>query len=136
MTQETKTSQLHWYNHLFINVNWFSLTLRTQVLSGLLVPLLVLKFVGEAQKGTYFGTIRLWALLVALIMQAFFGLLSDRSQSKWGRRRPYIFLGTILEVFVILSMTNPKNAIPPHVAPFTIGSILMLLAGSIGPLTG
>ena len=81
MTAETASRKLHWYDHLFINVNWFSLTMRTQVLSGLLVPLLVLKFVGEAQKGAYFGTIRLWSLLVALIMQAFFGLLSDRSGS-------------------------------------------------------
>ena len=51
--------KVHWYDHILININWFSLTLRAQVLTGLLVPLLVQNFVGEAQKGTYYGTIRL-----------------------------------------------------------------------------
>ena len=95
MTAETAPRQLRWYDHIFININWFSLTLRTQVLAGLIVPLLVQGFVGEAQKGSYFGTIRLWALMVALLAQAMFGLLSDHSRSKWGRRRPFIFVGTL-----------------------------------------
>jgi len=104
MNAETTPPKLHWYDHIFINSNWFALTLRSQVLAGLVVPLLVQQFVGEAQKGTYYGTIRLWALMMALLMQALFGLLSDHSRSKWGRRRPFVFLGTVLEVVIILSM--------------------------------
>jgi MFS family permease len=42
--------------------------------------------------------------MVALLMQALFGLLSDRSRLKWGRRRPFIFVGTILEVLTIFSL--------------------------------
>ena len=30
---------LRWYDYLFINANWFALTLRSQVLAGLLIPL-------------------------------------------------------------------------------------------------
>ncbi len=104
MTTVTAPQKLHWYDHFFININWFALMLRTQVLAGLLVPLLVQEFVGEAQKGSYFGTIRLWALMLAVLSQALFGLLSDRSRSKWGRRRPFIFAGTLFEAVIILSM--------------------------------
>ena len=104
MAAETRIRSLHWYDFLFINSNWFALTLRSQVLAGLMIPLLVQGFVGEAQKGTYFGTIRLWALMTALLMQALFGILSDHSRFQWGRRRPFIFLGTLLEVVIILSM--------------------------------
>jgi len=104
MAAETRIRPLHWYDFLLINSNWFALTLRSQVLAGLMVPLLVQGFVGEAQKGTYFGTIRLWALMTALLMQALFGILSDHTRLKWGRRRPLIFLGTLLEVVIILSM--------------------------------
>ncbi len=96
--------KIRWYDHILLNINYFSLTLRTQVLAGLIVPLLVQNFVGEAQKGTYYGTIRLWALMVALLSQTLMGLLSDRSTSKFGRRRPFIFVGTVLEVLVILSL--------------------------------
>jgi MFS family permease len=95
---------LHWYDYLFINSNWFALTLRSQMLAGLAVPLLVEQFVGEAHKGAYFGSIRLWGLMAALLFQAFFGVLSDHSRSRWGRRRPFIFVGAILEVFIIMSI--------------------------------
>ena len=104
MAAETGPRQLRWFDHIFININWFSLTLRTQVLAGLFVPLLVQGFMGEAQKGSYFGTIRLWALMAAVLAQSMFGLLSDRSRLKWGRRRPFIFAGTLLEIFVIVSI--------------------------------
>lgn len=104
MTAETTPRKLHWYDHIFINSYWFALTLRSQVLAGLMVPLLVQNYVGEAQKGSYYGTIRLWGLMVALLMQALFGLLSDNSRSKWGRRRPFIFIGAMLEGIIILSM--------------------------------
>jgi MFS family permease len=104
MTVEIARQKLHWYDLIFINVNWFALTLRTQILAGLLIPLLVQEFVGEDQKGTYFGTIRLWALMAALLAQAIFGLLSDHSRLKWGRRRPFIFIGTVIEVLIIIGI--------------------------------
>lgn len=104
MTAETTSHRLHWYDYIFLNSNWFALTLRSQVLAGLAVPLLVQSFVGEEQKGMYYGAIRLWALMVALLAQALFGLISDHSRLKWGRRRPFIFLGTILEAIIILGM--------------------------------
>ncbi len=94
MTTATAQRKLHWYEHIFVNINWFALTLRSQVLAGLVVPLLVQVFVGEARKGSYFGTIRLWALMVAVTKQALFGLLSDRCTSRWGRRRPYLWQDT------------------------------------------
>lgn len=104
MTTEAAPRTLHWYDHIFVNANWFALTLRSQVLAGLIVPLLVQGFVGEEQKGSYYGTIRLWALMTALLTQALFGLLSDHSRLRWGRRRPFVFAGAVLEVFAILSM--------------------------------
>ncbi|MDF1512440.1 MAG: MFS transporter [Anaerolineae bacterium] len=81
-------------------IYWFALTARSQVLTPLIIPLLVQQFVGEAQKGTYVGRIRLWSLMVAVLMQAVMGLLSDRSTSRWGRRRPFIVVGSIGEVVV------------------------------------
>ena len=101
MIAETVPQKLHWYDYLTININWFAITLRTSVLGGLIVPLLVQTYVGESQKGTYFGTIRLWALMVALLTQALIGMFSDRSHSRMGRRRPFILAGTLLEVVVI-----------------------------------
>ena len=93
---------LRWYDAININIYWFALTARSQVLTPLIVPLLVQRFVGESLKGTYVGRIRLWTLMVALLMQALMGLLSDRSTSRWGRRRPFILGGALGEVIAFL----------------------------------
>ena len=94
------TRPIRWYDYITFNIYFLGLTTLSQTM-GLVIPLLVQQFVGEAQKGTYFGTYRLWTLMVALLAQALFGLLSDRSRLRWGRRRPFIFTGTILDLIFI-----------------------------------
>ena len=93
---------LRWFDYITINSHWFGLTTRNNVLTTLIVPLLVQQFVGEANKGTALGNLRLWALMAALLTQSLFGLISDRSGSKFGRRRPFILAGVILEIIIIL----------------------------------
>jgi MFS family permease len=94
--------ELRWHEYLTININWFNLTTKSQVLTPLIIPLLIQQFVGEASKGTYTGIMRLWALMAALLIQALMGILSDRNTSKFGRRRPFILFGVIFEVIVII----------------------------------
>jgi len=93
---------IRWYDYLTINIYWFALTTRSQVLVSLIIPLLVQHYVGESAKGTYVGTMRLWALMVALLVQALMGLLSDRSTLRWGRRRPFILVGSVSQVAVLV----------------------------------
>ncbi|MFZ3150760.1 MAG: MFS transporter [Anaerolineaceae bacterium] len=89
---------LRWFDSITINIYFFALTLRGQTLTALILPLLVQQFVGEETKGTSFGNIRLYSLMVALLVQALMGMLSDRSTSKWGKRRPFILISTLLEI--------------------------------------
>lgn len=86
---------IRWYDYITFNIYFFGLTMVAQIM-GLITPLLVQGFVGEAQKGTYYGTFRLFTLMVALLAQALMGMLSDRSTSRWGRRRPYILVGSLV----------------------------------------
>jgi MFS family permease len=86
---------IRWYDYITINIYFFGLTVVSQT-NGLVFPLLIQGFVGDAQKASYLGSLRLWTLMVALLMQALMGLLSDRSTLPWGRRRPFIFIGSIL----------------------------------------
>ena len=80
--------KIRWYDYITINIYYFALTARSQTLTPLILPLLVQQFIGEASKGTAYGNLRLWSLMIALLVQALFGMISDRSTSKWGRRRP------------------------------------------------
>ncbi len=96
------TRLFRWYDLITFNVFFFGLQLIWQTM-GLVTPLLVEQFVGETQKATYLGRLRLASLMVALLAQALIGLLSDRSTLPWGKRRPFIAVGSIFAcIFIIL----------------------------------
>lgn len=104
---------LRWYDYITFNAFWFALTARSQVLTPLVIPLLVQGFVGEETKGAYLGIIRLWALMAAILTQALMGMLSDRSVSRWGRRRPFMLAGALGEmlIFMLIGLTTGLSGI-------------------------
>ncbi len=91
-----------WYDLITINAFWLGLSGVSQTLTPLIIPLLVQQFVGEQLKGTYYGNIRLWTLMTAILAQSLMGTLSDRSQHPWGRRRPYILVGTLGVILLLV----------------------------------
>jgi MFS family permease len=94
---------IRWYDYITLNIFFLGLTVLSQT-NGLVFPLLVQQFVGEAQKGARYGALRLWTLMVALLMQALWGMLSDHSALRWGRRRPFIFGGAIGALFCVAAI--------------------------------
>jgi MFS family permease len=118
----------HWYDYITYNIYFLGLSTLSQTLSPLVYPLLVQQFVGEETKGTFFGTLRLWSLMVALLAQAFWGIVSDRTTSRWGRRRPYIFGGTIVDlVFIaLIGMTAGLSGWTGFYALFAVAILLQI----------
>ncbi len=123
---------IHWYDYITINIYWFALTTRSQVLAPLIAPLLVQRFVGEADKGTYIGIIRLWSLMVAVLVQALMGMLSDRSMSRWGRRRPFILAGTAgeLVVFALIGFVAGMESLTGFWALFAVYILSMVFSNT------
>lgn len=95
---------IRWYDYITINIFYFGLTARSQTLTPLVLPLLVQAFMGEEVKGAAYGNLRLWALMIAVLVQGLVGILSDRSTSRFGRRRPFILFGGVTEVLVFISI--------------------------------
>ncbi len=95
--------KIRWYDYITVNIFWFALTARSQTLA-LIIPLLIQKFVAESTKGAALGNIRLWGLMGALLFQAFAGILSDHSTSRFGRRRPFILIGGLSEILVFIAI--------------------------------
>lgn len=95
---------IRWYDYITINIYWLGIMAVSQA-NGLIQPLLVQRFVGPEQQGTYYGNMRLYSLMTALLVQALAGMLSDRNMSKWGRRRPYILVGALLNVIFLFAMS-------------------------------
>ncbi|HEX7364076.1 MAG TPA: MFS transporter, partial [Dehalococcoidia bacterium] len=73
-------------------------------LHSLIIPLRILDIIPEAQKNTYLGLLTFVGSLVALFAQPLAGAFSDRFGSRWGRRRPFIFAGTILTLIILPSI--------------------------------
>jgi MFS family permease len=90
--------RMRWYDYITYNIYWLGLNMSSGSLTPIILPVLVAQFVGEAVKGTYLGVLRSAGLIVAILVQPAAGLLSDRSTLRWGRRRPFIFVGAILSI--------------------------------------
>jgi len=123
---------IRWYDYITINIFWVGLTALSQTMTPLVFPLLIQSFVGEGQKGTYYGSLRLWTLMVALLVQALMGMLSDRSTLRWGRRRPFIFIGTlgVIVMVVLIGFTNGLEGMTGYWVLFGFVVLMMIAANT------
>lgn len=98
---------LKWYDFISINLYWLGLNIRNTAVGNYFMPYLVAIFVPVTILNTALGEMRLAGLIIAMLVQPAVGFLSDRSTSHWGRRRPFIFVGVLLDlvflVFIALS---------------------------------
>jgi Na+/melibiose symporter-like transporter len=99
---------MRWSDHIPINIYWLGLNVSSGVITPVLLPYLVAIFAPIELKNTYLATIRVISLGVAMAMQPIAGMLSDRSTCHWGRRRPFIVAGTVLDLlFLALIGSSP-----------------------------
>jgi len=82
-------------DYIKITVLGFALTALWSSLHSIVLPLRLLDFVAESEKNTYLGLLTFSGLILAMLAQPIAGAFSDRSSFRWGRRRPYILLGTM-----------------------------------------
>ncbi len=88
-------------DYVKITIFGFAITALWQSLHTIILPLRLLDIVPEAQKNTYLGWLTFCGLLLAMIVQPIAGALSDRSNLKTGRRRPYILIGSIIALALL-----------------------------------
>ena len=63
-------------------------------------------------------------VIIAVIVQPTVGSISDYTISRWGRRKPYIFIGSILDVVFLVAIANSNTllAIAAFIALFQFSS--------------
>ena len=83
-------------DYIKITILGFGLSALWSCLHTIILPLRILDFVPESLKNTYLDVLILTGLVIAMAVQPIAGAISDRSGFTWGRRRPYILLGSIL----------------------------------------
>jgi MFS family permease len=87
-----------------LSVYWIAIGYMWTSLGGLILPDLVLELVGNQNKGFALGVLEGVGSLMAVVWQPVAGALSDRTQTRFGRRHPYIVGGTIGDVLFLVGM--------------------------------
>jgi len=95
---------LRWYDYITINLFWLGLNIRNQAVGTIFMPYLVDAFVQPETKNTALGLLRAAGLVIAMVVQPAMGLLSDRSTSRFGRRRPFIAIGVLLDLVFLAAV--------------------------------
>ena len=111
-------------DQLVLSIFWFSLNAQSAALFPIVIPLQILLFlppgqVGNAQQALLLGWISAVGAVVSLIMPPVFGMMSDNTRGSWGRRRPYIAIGTLLLILSALLL-----AVAGSIAIFVLALII------------
>ncbi|HYI22311.1 MAG TPA: MFS transporter [Candidatus Limnocylindrales bacterium] len=89
--------------------------------------------VGVPTRGTTMGLLELGAALVAIVVQPTVGSISDYLTSRWGRRKPFIFVGGLLDLVFIIGIATSQSLL-------SLAAFLLLLSFSSnfaqGPFQG
>jgi Na+/melibiose symporter-like transporter len=93
--------RLSWIDLIGINLFWLALNMRNNAVGAIFMPYLVDAFVRPEVRNTALGEMRTAGLVIAMLVQPAMGILSDRSTSRFGRRRPFIFAGVLLDLLFL-----------------------------------
>jgi Na+/melibiose symporter-like transporter len=120
-------------DYVTMNVYWFGLAFMWNGLHPIVLPAMLLRLVPEALKNTYLGGMTFTGLILAMAIQPLAGALSDRTRSRWGRRRPWMVLGTLLSLAFLAAM-----ALASGFGGLLVGYLLLQAASNTahGPAQG
>lgn len=98
----TRTTRSIWLFLIFVNLFWLGLNIRNNAIGSLFMPYQVERFVAPEIRNTALGAMRTAGLVIAMLVQPAIGILSDRSTSRFGRRRPFLLMGVILDILLLV----------------------------------
>jgi MFS family permease len=90
------------FEQININVFWIANNFHWQALLAIVIPSMVVKFLGDANKDINLAMVVIWGTLVAVVVNPLIGALSDYATFRMGRRRPFLLFGTALNVVVLV----------------------------------
>ena len=116
-----------------LNMYWYGLSFLWNTIHPLVLPAILLKYVPETSKNTYLGLLTFLGLILAMLIQPIAGAGSDHFSSRWGKRKPFIALGTLLDVLVLIGIAYSRSLVG-----IFIGYIALQISSNIahGPMQG
>jgi MFS family permease len=93
--------KMNWLDHISVNLFWLGLNIRNNSVNSVILPFMVANLAAPEIRNTALGGINTAGLVIAMLVQPAMGILSDRSTSRFGRRRPFIFVGVLLDLLCL-----------------------------------
>lgn len=109
-----KLPRIPWTQILAISIFWLALNFHWAALGIIILPSQVFKLVGDLDKGQALAFVLIPGAFVSLFANPLFGMLSDRTRGRlasWGRRRPYILFGTLINIIGLIWMATSRDIV-------------------------
>jgi len=106
------TKLLPWTHLMRLSAYWLGLT-AIDAAVGLFVQNRVNfgGFVGDLEVGRALAAISIGGAVISILVQPTVGSISDYTVSRWGRRKPYIVIGSLLDVVFLLAIANSQSVL-------------------------
>src|SRR5260370_42577517 len=111
--------KLRWTQILAISIFWLALNFHWSALGIIILPSQVFKIVGPLNKGEALAFVLVPGAFVSLFANPLFGMLSDQTRGRlaaWGRRRPYILFGTLINIICLIWMATAPTVLSLAIA--------------------
>jgi len=94
-------------NYWAISAFWLGVSVHWAAFLTIVMQVRVNELAPPEQRGAYLAWLAAAGALISTAIELIAGPISDRSTSRWGRRRPFILWGTLLSLpFILLFMTT------------------------------
>ena len=94
---------------MVLSLYWVAIGYLWNSLTALILPQMIIQLVGQANEGIAASFLKSLGTLVAVIWQPIVGGISDRTVTRWGRRRPFIAGGTAGDLLFLTGIALAGN---------------------------
>ncbi|HET7376160.1 MAG TPA: MFS transporter, partial [Anaerolineae bacterium] len=122
-TASTDRPRLSHFRQAMLSLYWFAMSVQWTAILITTLPNQAYTIGGDAVKGQTLGTILLIGAFVSMLVAPMFGALSDRVITRFGRRKPWIVIGTVMNNVGLLGLAylpraNDMSSLPLFILAF------------------
>jgi len=110
------TKELPLRQLLTLSIYWLGINAMWTGLHVIVLPKRMEAFFGPASAGLGLGLITLAGVVTAIIVQPTIGAISDYAVTRWGRRKPFIVIGSLLDIIFLWAVAASDTYIALIVA--------------------
>jgi MFS family permease len=103
------TALLPWRHLLNLSAYWLGINVIWAGLGYVIYQARFTAMFGETFAPTYVAALESIPLLIAVFIQPTVAAISDYTISRWGRRKPYIFIGSVLDVVFLFGIATSNT---------------------------